>query len=356
MSAPAPANHRKQLAIQGLQAAAIVAALAGCSSPSSTSDTSTTPAAPASANKTEEVTVAQYGHVFLYMPLYVAADKGFFREEGLDVKVVSTGGDEKTFAAVSSGAAQFGVSDPTFAAIARERGQGGKIVAAVVRGVPFWLISYKPNLKMMTHAEQLKGLRIAAYTAPSTSYAVVKHTLANSGKPIEGKIVEGSFGSLLAILKADKADVAQEIEPIVSIAEKDGAKVVYEPCKTFGDFAFTGVSVTDEYAVSHKETIQKFVKALTKAMRYIKTDFDGAVAVATKEFPEVDPKVVSSALKRLIDSKTIPDDTVLPEQAWINATNLRKELGDLKAEAPFAANVDNSFADSASTSSGGDKQ
>lgn len=340
-----------KLSSQGLGIAALMVALAGCSSPAPNSNTKELQSKP-STTKTDEVTVAQYGHVFLYMPLYVAVDKGFFRDEGLDVKLVSTGGDEKTFAAVSSGAAQFGVSDPTFAAIARERGQGGKIVAAVVRGVPFWLVTYKPELKLMTDAKQLKGLRIAAYTAPSTSYAVAKHTLANSGKPIDGKIVEGSFGSLIAILKAEKADLAQEIEPIVSIAENDGARVVYEPCKAFGDFAFTGVSVTDEYAVSHKETIGKFVRGLFKAMRYIKTDFDGAVEVATKEFPEVDPKVVRSALKRLIDSKTIPDSPVLPEQAWASATKLRVELGDLKSEAPFAENVDNSFAEAASKSNG----
>ncbi|MBA4027179.1 MAG: hypothetical protein C0473_02955, partial [Cyanobacteria bacterium DS3.002] len=77
--------------------------------------------------KAKPITIAQFGHVFLYMPLYVAVRKGFFKEEGLDVRLVSTGGDEKTFTAVITGNAQFGVSDPTFTAIARERGQGGKV-------------------------------------------------------------------------------------------------------------------------------------------------------------------------------------------------------------------------------------
>ncbi len=48
------------------------------------------------------------------------------------MKLVSTGGDEKTFTAVSTGNAQFGVSDPIFVAIARQRGQGGKVVAGIV--------------------------------------------------------------------------------------------------------------------------------------------------------------------------------------------------------------------------------
>lgn len=89
------------------------------------------------------VTIAQFGHMFLYLPLYVAQVNGYFTDEGLDAKIISTGGDEKTFAAVISDNAQFGVADPTFSAIAKERGNGGWVVASVVNGVPFWGIAFR---------------------------------------------------------------------------------------------------------------------------------------------------------------------------------------------------------------------
>src|SRR5271170_2934118 len=111
-------------------------------------------------SRPQPITIAQFGHVFLYMPLYVAVDKGFFKEKGLEVKLVSTGGDEKTFTAVASGNAQFGVSDPTFAAIAREHGQGGKVVAGIVRGVPFWVISFKNDVKKIDNPSGFSGYRI----------------------------------------------------------------------------------------------------------------------------------------------------------------------------------------------------
>jgi ABC-type nitrate/sulfonate/bicarbonate transport system substrate-binding protein len=63
----------------------------------STQQTTTT------AGSVQKVTLAQFGHVFLYMPLYVAIDRGFFKEQGLEVNLVSTGGDEKTFTAVATG-------------------------------------------------------------------------------------------------------------------------------------------------------------------------------------------------------------------------------------------------------------
>lgn len=303
------------------------------------------PPADSQPQKLKPVTIAQFGHVFLYMPIYVAAKKGFFKEEGLDVKLVSTGGDEKTFTAVITGNAQFGVSDPTFTAIARERGQGGKVVAAIVRGVPFWVVTFKKDIQKLKTADEFKGRRIATYTAPSTSYAVMKKVLQNDGKKIDAKIVQGAFGTLLALLRANQADMALDIEPVVSIATSEGARIVYSPATTLGDFAFTGLTVSDDYMKKNPEDVQKAVNAISRAMNYIQKDFEGAVKVACEDFPEVKESVVREALKRLISEGTIPKSPLLPEKAWNNSIALRKEIGDLKGSGAYKENVDMRFAE-----------
>jgi NitT/TauT family transport system substrate-binding protein len=292
----------------------------------------------------QSIKIAQYGHVFLYMPLYVAVDKGFFKQQGLDVSLVSTGGDEKTFTAVSTGNVQFGVSDPTFAAIARERGQGGKVVAGIVRGVPFWVISFKKDLKPINKPEDFAGYRIATYTAPSTSYAVMKDILQNGGHPVNGKIVQGAFGTLLALLNANQADMALEIEPMVSQATSKGASVVYSPVAKLGDFAFTGLEVSDDFYAKHPEQIQAAVNAITMAMSFIQKDFAGTLAVAKQEFSEIPEPVLKEALLRLIRQGTIPKTPVLTQEAWDKAIAMRRELGDIKGDGNFKVNVDNKFA------------
>ncbi len=289
----------------------------------------------------KSVTIAQFGHVFLYMPLYVAMRKGYFAKNGLDVKLVSTGGDEKTFTAVSTGNAQFGVADPTFAAIARERGQGGKVVASVVSGTPFWVISYSNKFGYSTNSNVLGGARVATYSAPSTSYAVMKQLLQNNGNAIPATIVQGAFGTLLPMLKADKADLAMEIEPVVSTAIENGAHVVYEP--KVGEFAFTGLTVSDAYCKEHPEKIQAAVNALDQAMQYIHNDPVGAAAVAHEEFPECSALVIKVALDRLRASKTVPLSPMLNLEAWTNAINLRREIGDIEGPGSYDDNVDMSF-------------
>lgn len=323
--------------------------LAGCSTAPKDDAKVATPSAESSASSAVPITIAQYGHIFLYMPIYVAQRKDFFKKHGLDVKLVSTGGDEKTFTAVVTGNAQFGVSDPTFVAIAREHGQTGKVVAAVVRGVPFWIVAMKKQIGELKKPEDFEGFRCAAFTAPSTSYAVMKKILAD-GKTKKASIVQGAFGTLPALLKSDQADLVLEIEPTVSILVGEGAHVVYSPKDQLGDFAFTGLEVSDKFAQEHPEQIKACVAALTEAMDYIHKDFDGAVEVAKQEFPDVKPEIVKDALARLRDSGTIPQDPMLPKTAWDSAITMRKDLGDLKSAGTYEENVDMSYLGSSSGS------
>lgn len=53
----------------------------------------------------KKITVAQFAHLLIYYPIYLAKQKGYYEKNNLDVTFVSTGGDDKTFAAVSSGSA-----------------------------------------------------------------------------------------------------------------------------------------------------------------------------------------------------------------------------------------------------------
>ena len=60
--------------------------------------------------KTVKVKVAEVAHTIFYTPQYVAIEKGFFKEEGLDVELILTPGADKVTAAVLSKDANIGLS------------------------------------------------------------------------------------------------------------------------------------------------------------------------------------------------------------------------------------------------------
>ncbi|MPM60167.1 hypothetical protein SDC9_107015 [bioreactor metagenome] len=292
----------------------------------------------------EKVQVAQFGEVFIYMPVYLAESKGFFKEEGLEISLTSTGGDDKTFAALISGSATFGIADPTFAAIATEKGQGGKVIASVVNGVPFWGVAKKDGkVPQIEKAEQLKGFSVATFPSPSTAFSLQTKMFKDAG--LEPNIRQAALGALLPLLENGNADIALELEPNVSTAIKNNnCKVVYSLADVYGDFAITGVTVLESTIKSKPELVQKFVNALQKAETFAHTYPDSAVYYATKKFPDMDKGIVKDAMYRIIESNTLPKSVVISDEAWTKAIELRKEIGDLNSIEIAKSVLDMSFA------------
>ena len=277
----------------------------------------------------DKIKVAQFGEVFIYMPLYLADIKGFFKEEGIEIDLISTGGDDKTYAALISGSAIFGIADPTFAAIAAEKGKKGKVIASVVNGVPFWGVTKGEKVPMITSPEMLKGYSVATFPSPSTAFSLQSKMFSDAG--LEPNIKQAAFGSLLPMLEAGNVDIALELEPNVSTAIKNSnAKVVYSLADIYGDFAITGVTVLENTLDEKPELVQRFVNALQKAETFAHTYPDSAAYYATKKFPDLDKEIVNDAMARIIESNTLPSSVVISDEAWEKAIKLRYDIGDLK--------------------------
>jgi len=216
--------------------------------------------------------------------------------------------------------------------------------------VPFSIITFKNNIKKINTPSDFAGYRIATLPAPSTCYAVITDILQNNGHPVKAKIIQGAYGTLPAILRANQADMSMEFEPDVSKLVQQGAKVLYSTTGYYGDTAFTGLMVNDSFYKEHNKEIQAAVNAITKAMEYIHKDFPGTLAVAKKEFPEIEETALSRALKQIIAEGSTPASPVLTKAAWDKAVSLRKKIGDLQdtnGSSSYEKNVDMTFANKA---------
>jgi len=287
------------------------------------------------------ITIAQAGDFYLYAPLYIAADKGFFASNGLNVNIVSTGGDEKTWAAVISGSAEFGVADPTFIAIASQRGQPGKIISTIVNGVPFWGITKNPSIPVIKNPSELDNYTVATFPSPSTAYTLQRKMFEAGG--LKPKIREGGFGTLLALVEAGQADIALELEPNVSQAVKNGYRIVYSLSDVYGDFTMTGLTATPDYIKSNPKVVAATVKSIQEALDFLHQDPEDSADILAKRFPEIKKDVAIAALHRVLSAGIIPKSTEVNQDAWHKALQLRIDAGDLKQPQNIMDFVDNSF-------------
>ena len=293
----------------------------------------------------QNIIVSQAFDVFLYAPLYVAEKKGYFREEGLNVSIVTAGGDEKAFASLISGDAQFAVGDPTFVAIAGEKGQRGVVVGSLLNGVPFWGIADKESVPLIESPEQLGTYSVATFPAPSTAYALQKKMF-ESGN-LKPNIKEVAFGALIPALKADEVDIALELEPNVSTAVENGSRVVYSLSEYYPEFALTGITALPEYVSSNPDIVQKLVSAIQRADEFIRANPSEAAAILSERFPDVSEQIAANALQNIVSANVIPENLQTSKVGWDTAIQLRRDTGDLKQEASFETYVNNSFAEKA---------
>jgi NitT/TauT family transport system substrate-binding protein len=285
-------------------------------------------------NKQEKtkVVISQAFQHLLYIGLYVAKDKGFFDEQGLDVTINTAGGDAQAFSALTSGKADFAQGDPAFVAIAHEKGWEGRVVAMAVDRVAIWGVTFDKSIKPFTDPIGFKGRTVATYPEPNTSYVVQKQLALKAGLKlgVDTKILQVPFGTELSTLKNKQADIAQTIEPNVSMVEEEGGTVVFSYPKAWGPLAFTGLMTSKKLIDENPELVRKVVTAYEKALQYIQHDFEGTMTVAKQELPDLDEKIIRKALHRLINSGSIPPHTTVNKESWNKLLQIRIDVGDLK--------------------------
>lgn len=125
---------------------------------------------PDKATGRRQVTVAQWGQekYLIYLPVYLAQEAGIFESNKLDVTLNFSGNDDQVFAAVARGDAHFGIGDPVFAAISRDRGSDGVVVGQLVGRVALWGVS-KNTKRLLSTPEDFAKLTIGTFPRPSTA-------------------------------------------------------------------------------------------------------------------------------------------------------------------------------------------
>ena len=303
-------------------AAMILGAFAFTGSKSNTPPTSPVPAV-------KHITIAQWGQekYMIYLPVYIAQEKGYFQQYGLDVNITFNGNDDQVFATVARGDAQFGVGDPIFTAVSRQRGFDGIVVASIVDRVALWGVTKSQKNYLLP--SDFANTTIGTFPRPSTTYTLVKQMIDENKIP-GAKIVEIAIGNELALLESGKADVVMLLEPAASIAESKEYHVATSFPKLWGPFAFTGLTTTEAYRKDNASVIESARSALADALKLAHEQPSEAVAVAKKLFPNLDEKVVKNAVERMLADGTIPSQIDVSKGGWLKAVEVRQSIGDLK--------------------------
>jgi NitT/TauT family transport system substrate-binding protein len=138
-----------------------------------------------------------------------------------------------------------------------------------------------------------------------------------------------ALGTEIGPLLAGQAKVAVMYEPGLDQAVAKGMKVVLGFPKFYGEYAFSAITARTDV---DPDSAQRFVNGIEMALRYIQENPAGAIAIAKKEFPTLDPVVVENAVKRMIAENIYPKSVAIKPDALTVAMDTQIGLGNLAAQ------------------------
>ena len=201
------------------------------------------------------------------MPFFVAKERGFFREEGLEVELIVMQAIQ-TIQATLGNSTQF-ASATGSAVSAAVRGADIKVILAVTDRPSFDLI-VQPSI---TSVQQLRGKKIGTGGVGSLAEILARRILAvNNVRPEDVTILAtGPSHVTYLSLKAKVIDAAPLQMPLTFTAQDEG----FRKLVSAGDVYQTvqgGLATTTAMLTEQPELVTKVVRAMLRATRLIKSD------------------------------------------------------------------------------------
>jgi NitT/TauT family transport system substrate-binding protein len=318
------------------------------------------------AEPAQKVKIAESIRFIGFLPAYVAKEKGYFAEEGLDVEFIVTGSRTLCFQALVAGQADYCGSDPAGAALARRKGAEVKAVLPVaMRAQNYLLVT---GDRPTQGPEMLRGLTVAMANPPWTGSALFTEYLKSQGfvqvdnttwKPKDSndpkdqlKMRFVNFFTEMPQVYAKNANAVLVVPPYEAMAQRElGMKVAVSWGQNAGPYLFTTLNTTDANIKKNPKQVQAVANAFAKTFKFAKEHPDEVEKIAEKWFPSIHPEVIKLVVKRMYDEGVIPLDTSIPQAAYDrNINGVLVEIGDEAAKTPYTELVDTTFAERAAKS------
>jgi NitT/TauT family transport system substrate-binding protein len=226
--------------------------------------------------------------------------KGIFAEHRLNVEVVVQQGGAAVIPNLVSGQLPIGGSNVVTVLLARGRGLPVKIIApgTAVGADPntdFSAVIVAPDSPITT-PKALAGKTIAINTLKNVSEVTLKAALQAVGADIAAiKLVELAFPTMLAAVQKHQVDAAFVIEPFLTMARGQGARLLLRPyVQSKANLGVGTYSATEQYIQQNPAVIKAFQAAVAQTARYISEhpdEYRAALPDIAKLSPDLAPTV-----------------------------------------------------------------
>lgn len=279
--------------------------------------------------------------------IYIAAEKGYFKDEGLDVEIEQQRSTAQQIQLMATGGLQYGTGGPDPALFnANQRDISIKIVTAnatVTQNDTSAAMIVRQDLydAGRTSPKDMKGMNVALNIEGTTSQLYAERILKMGGlTKNDVKFTIVPFQDQITAFSNKAVDAGWEVEPFVSIA---GSRSLARTIVTMGQ-AYPGavtevIMMSPQFGKDQPEAANRFMVGFLRGQRDYYRAFvgnvnpggrDEIINILTKYTAVKDPKVYANLGMSGADPNGDLDDKVLAEmQDYFLANGTQKERADI---------------------------
>lgn len=278
--------------------------------------------------------------------MYVALDKGYYEEAGLDVEIIEpTDGATATLVAQQKGTFGIAYQEDVTIALTSADPLPIKAIATVIQHNTSGFVSLKDS--GIESPEDFEGKTYAGWGGPGEA-AVLEACMTQAGKDFSTLDMVISDGSGFEAL-GKNCDLMWFFEAWDNVmAQMNGCELNYMECRDLDERLdyYTPVIITSDAVIeSDPEMVSAFLSATKKGYLDTIEDPDAAAEILLSYAPDYDIEMLKIS-QEILAGKFMEDTDVwgiMKDEVWDNYTEFMLEYGIIDKEIPAAECYTNAF-------------
>ena len=276
-----------------------------------------------------------------FLPIYLTQDKGFFKDEGLDVLVVMFNAGATNLQAMIGGDVQIMAGGVPETVLARAGGADIKNFWAISNVMPFQIYG-SAKLKSL---EQSKGKKFAISRFGSLSEFLTRSALKHSGvDPRDVTMLQiGATPARFTTLASGIVDATILWFPVTERAKAAGMNKLFDLKDLYPNWTNVGFIARESWLAKEKEQTTKFLRAYQRGVRYTRENRNDGIRTLEKY---VGLNAAEAAAGYDEYRESFPLDGRILDAGIVATIEQEIETGRLKGKIAVSEMIDNSFINS----------
>lgn len=304
-------------------------------------------------NEVSNIKLAEVTRSLFYTPQYVAIEKGFFADEGLDVELQTTWGGDKTMTALLSDNADIALvgSETSIYVHGQDSKDYAINFAQLTQTDGTFLVAKEADPEFTwdkVRDSTFLGQRKGGMPQMVGEYVLKQHDIDPQG---DLNLLQNiDFANIPGAFVSGDSQYVQLFEPTASIFEKEGkGHIVASFGEESGHVPYTVFMTKQSYIDKNEAEVKKFTKAIYEAQQWVQENSAEDIAeVIYPFFEDTDVDIIAASIERYKNQDSFATDPILGEEEWDNLKDIMDEAGELPEDVPYEDLVNTKYAEEVS--------